>query len=53
MKGSPKATTDCVRAFSATDFRADMKAFTMPTLVIHGTSDATVPIDISGRGGGR
>ena len=49
MTASPKATTDCVHAFSATDFRPDMKAFTMPTLVIHGTSDATVPIDISGR----
>lgn len=49
MAGSPKATTDCVRAFSATDFRPDMKAFTIPTLVIHGTSDATVPIDISAR----
>ncbi len=48
MAGSPKATTDCVRAFSATDFRGDMKAFTMPTLVIHGTADATVPIAISG-----
>ena len=49
MKASPKATADCVRAFSATDFRGDMKAFTIPTMVIHGTSDATVPIAISGR----
>ena len=53
LAGSPKATTDCVRAFSATDFRLDMKAFTIPTLVIHGTSDATVPIDISGRAAAR
>jgi non-heme chloroperoxidase len=49
MTASPKATTDCVRAFSATDFRPDMRAFTMPTLVIHGTSDHTVPIDVAGR----
>ncbi len=49
MAGSPKATTECVRAFSATDFRRDMAAFTVPTLVIHGTSDATVPIDVAGR----
>jgi pimeloyl-ACP methyl ester carboxylesterase len=49
MQASPKATTDCVHAFAGTDFRPDMKAFTIPTLVIHGTSDATVPIDISGR----
>jgi pimeloyl-ACP methyl ester carboxylesterase len=49
MAGSPKATMDCVRAFSATDFRDDMRAFTMPTLIIHGTSDVTVPIALSGR----
>ncbi len=49
MAASPKATTDCVRAFSATDFRRDMAAITVPTLVIHGTSDATVPIDVSAR----
>lgn len=53
MTASPKATADCVRAFSATDFRADMKAFTMPTLVIHGTSDATVPIGVAGRASAR
>ena len=49
LQASPKATLDCVRAFSETDFRADMKAFTMPTLVIHGDADATVPADVAGR----
>jgi len=49
MQASPKATLDCVRAFSATDFRGDMGAFTVPTLIIHGTKDQTVPIDASGR----
>ena len=49
MAASPKATTDCVRAFSATDFRSDMRAFTMPTLIIHGGGDATVPIGVSGQ----
>ena len=39
----------CVRLFSATDFRADLRAFDRPTLVIHGLSDGTVPIDASGR----
>ena len=38
-----------MRAFSATDFRSDMPAFTMPTLIVHGTSDQTVPIDGSAR----
>jgi non-heme chloroperoxidase len=49
LMASPKATVDCVKAFGETDFRPDMAAFTMPTLVIHGDDDATVPIDISGR----
>ena len=49
MQGSPKATIDCVNAFAATDFRRDMAAFTMPTLIVHGDSDKTVPLDVSAR----
>jgi pimeloyl-ACP methyl ester carboxylesterase len=49
MMGSPKATLDCVRAFSETDFRRDMAAFRVPTLIVHGASDATVPPEKSGR----
>ena len=49
MLGSPKATVDCVKAFGETDFRGDMAAFNVPTLVIHGDADQTVPIDISGK----
>ena len=46
---SPFGTYDCVTAFSSTDFRNDLAAITIPTLIIHGTSDKTVPIDVSGR----
>ncbi len=49
MQASPKATLDCVTAFGTTDFRPDMAAFHVPTLVIHGTDDHTVPIDATGR----
>ncbi len=49
VMASPKATLDCVDAFSRTDFRGDLASFTVPTLVIHGTADKTVPIDVSGR----
>jgi len=49
MMASLKGTLDCVHAFAATDFRPDLKSFTMPTLVIHGTADKTVPIDTSAR----
>lgn len=49
VMASPKATIDCVDAFGKTDFRPDFGAFTIPTLVIHGTGDKTVPIDPTGR----
>ena len=47
MQASLKATVDCVRAFAYTDFRPDLAAFTVPLLVIHGTADKTVPIEVS------
>ncbi|HET7817026.1 MAG TPA: alpha/beta hydrolase [Sphingomicrobium sp.] len=49
MMAGLKPTLGCVRAFSETDFRPDLAAFTMPTLVVHGTADATVPIDLTAR----
>ena len=49
MMAGLKPTLGCVRAFSETDFRPDLANFTMPTLVIHGVEDATVPIDLTGR----
>jgi non-heme chloroperoxidase len=42
-------TVACVRAFSETDFRPDLESFTMPTLIIHGVEDRTVPIDLTAR----
>ncbi|MBD2724048.1 alpha/beta fold hydrolase [Hymenobacter armeniacus] len=45
---APNATRDCVTAFSATDFRADLAEIKVPTLVIHGDKDATVPFEASG-----
>jgi len=49
MQASLKATLECAKAFSSTDFRPDLAAFTVPTLIIHGTADKTVPIDAAGR----
>ena len=46
---SPKATLDCVNAFGATDFRPDLAKFSIPTLIIHGDSDAIVPFEASGK----
>lgn len=49
MQASLRATIECLKSFSTTDFRGDLPAFEVPTLVIHGTEDATVPIDASAR----
>ncbi len=49
LTGSPKATIELVRAWSETDFRNDLTKITVPTLVIHGTGDHTIPIDVSAR----
>lgn len=43
----------CAEAFGTTDFRPDMAAVTVPTLILHGTADKTVPIDAAGRAAAR
>jgi non-heme chloroperoxidase len=49
LMGPPRSTLAAAKAWSTTDFREEMAAITIPVLVIHGTGDATVPIDASGR----
>ncbi|MHB9878395.1 alpha/beta fold hydrolase [Pacificimonas sp. ICDLI1SI03] len=49
MMASPRATLACGDAFAHTDFRSDLRAFNVPTLVLHGTGDKIVPIDVSSR----
>ncbi|TCZ68251.1 alpha/beta fold hydrolase [Flaviaesturariibacter aridisoli] len=44
---SQRSTVQCALSFAHTDFRADLKAITVPTLIIHGDADKTVPIDAS------
>lgn len=53
MQASLRATLACAQSFATTDFRGDLSAFKVPTLVIHGTDDKTVPIDASGRAAAR
>jgi non-heme chloroperoxidase len=47
MMSGHKNTFDCIKAFSETDFTADLKKFEVPTLVIHGDDDQIVPIRAS------
>ncbi len=44
---SARAQQECAASFSSTDFRQDLPAITVPTFIIHGDKDKTVPIDAS------
>jgi non-heme chloroperoxidase len=44
MTGSAKAHYDGIKAFSETDQTENLKAITVPTLVLHGDDDQVVPI---------
>jgi non-heme chloroperoxidase len=43
------AVLGCMEAFGTTDFRGDLPKVTVPTLVIHGDADGTVPFEGSGK----
>ncbi|GMA28040.1 alpha/beta fold hydrolase [Arenivirga flava] len=43
------AALGAMKAFATTDFREDLKAVTVPALIIHGDSDGTVPFEGSGQ----
>ncbi|MFE3870220.1 alpha/beta fold hydrolase [Flavobacterium sp. ZS1P70] len=44
---SPRATLECAKSFSTTDFTHEMSSVNVPTLIIHGDEDKTVPIEIT------
>lgn len=48
MMGSAKAHYDGIKAFSETDQTEDLKAITVPTLVLHGDDDQVVPYKNAG-----
>ncbi|MDD5029891.1 MAG: alpha/beta hydrolase [Rhodoferax sp.] len=49
MQASLQATLGCAKSFTTTDFRPELAAFKVPTLIIHGTNDQIVPINASSR----
>jgi non-heme chloroperoxidase len=49
MQCSLHSAYACIKQFSETDFTADLKQMTIPTLVIHGDDDQIVPIATAGR----
>jgi non-heme chloroperoxidase len=48
MQVNVKASYECVKAFSETDFTADLKRFDVPTLILHGDDDQIVPVRTTG-----
>jgi non-heme chloroperoxidase len=49
MQAGHRGAYECIAAFSATDFRSDLDAFNVPTLVIHGDDDQVVPFEVGGK----
>ena len=43
MMGAANAQYECIKAFSETDFSADLRSIDLPVLVAHGTDDQIVP----------
>lgn len=43
MTGATNAHYECIKAFSETDFTADLEKIDVPVLVMHGTDDQVVP----------
>ena len=44
MMGAALAQYECIKAFSETDFTADLKAIDIPVFVMHGEDDQIVPV---------
>ena len=49
MQSGHRNAFECIKAFSETDFRPDLAAFDVPTLVVHGDDDQVVPVAVGGK----
>jgi non-heme chloroperoxidase len=49
MQAGAKNAYESVKAFSETDFTADLMKFDVPTLVLHGEDDQIVPVKDSAK----
>jgi non-heme chloroperoxidase len=49
MQVDAKASYECVKAFSETDFTADLQRIDVPTLILHGDDDQILPIQPSAK----
>ena len=46
---SLQALAECTRTMVTTDFRGELPRIRVPALLVHGTRDASAPIDLTGR----
>ena len=49
MQAGHRNALECIGAFSETDFRGDLAAIDVPTLVVHGNDDQVVPFPVGGQ----
>ena len=49
LKCSLRVLLDLHRMFTETDFRSELSQISLPTVIIHGDSDTSAPIDRTGR----
>ena len=49
MRSSPKGIIDCMRTISRGDLVADLRAVSVPTLILHGDKDQVSPLDRNAR----
>ena len=49
LQSGARNAFESIAAFSATDFRRDLDAIDVPTLVVHGDDDQVVPFEVGGK----
>lgn len=49
LRTSPRAGLEITKTIATADFRPDLRAFTMPTLLLHGDADLVNPLDRTAR----
>jgi non-heme chloroperoxidase len=47
LQSTGNATVKSMHSWSTTDFKQDISKINVPTLIIHGTDDKTVPVEVS------
>lgn len=47
LQATQQSTLACATGFATTDFRKDLAAIKVPTLIIHGDNDEIVPLEVS------